>query len=102
MPKLSANLLSVSKIVQNGNSVTFNPNGCFIHDSRNRLIAKCKEGNGMYKIKSDNAHLCMLVKKEASANDAFLWHRRLGHLNFNSMKTMRDGVVTYISKTMMI
>lgn len=89
VPELSASLLSVSKMVEKGNSVIFNKDGCKIVNTQNALVAECKPMNGVYKFRGDGG-MCMLAGKKDSA---FTWHRRLGHINFNSLTKMRDGAV---------
>lgn len=89
VPDLSVNLLSVSKMVKRGNSVLFDKNGCTIKNANNEIVAQCKEENGVYPLYED-AGTCM---NTVQADDAFLWHRKLGHINFNAMKKMRDGPV---------
>lgn len=89
VPGLSANLLSVHNIVNKGNSVLFDMNGCTIRNTKNETVANCQAVNGVYKIGTyDN--ICMQAKQTASA---FTWHRRLGHINLQCMRKMRDGAV---------
>lgn len=90
VPNLSVNLLSVSKIVENGNTVTFNKKyGCTIRNFKNEIVANCQPENGVYRF-GENSAACMLSKKNDSA---FLWHRRLGHINYQSLLKMRNGAV---------
>lgn len=89
VPGLTANLLSVCGMVQKGNSVMFDRNGCTIKNARNETIAHCKPDNGVYKFCAGEG-TCMLTNGKESA---LTWHRRLGHMNFQSMKKMRDGAV---------
>ncbi|XP_031634807.1 uncharacterized protein LOC116348083 [Contarinia nasturtii] len=86
VPKLSVNILSVSKMVKMGNTVLFDKNGCTIKNANGAEIAQCKEKDGVYPLYEDSMK-CMSVLKN---NDAFLWHRKLGHLNINAMKKMRN------------
>lgn len=79
VPELSANLLSVNKIVQKGNSCF--KNGCFIYNSSEVLIARCVPENGVYKIKNETAR-CMISKAEESSK---IWHRRYGHINYKAL-----------------
>lgn len=95
VPSLTANLLSVHKIVSKGNTVTFNANGCTIYNKHNDIVLHTKPVNGVYKIDAGNES-CMLAEKEATA---MLWHKRLGHLNLQSMRKMRDGAVNGIKFT---
>lgn len=94
VPSLSVNLLSVGKIVELGNTVTFNKNnGCTITNAKNEVIANCKYDNGIYKL-NENRSVCMLTNEN---NNALLWHRRLGHINLQCLKKMRDGGVIGIN-----
>jgi hypothetical protein len=52
VPDLAANLLSVSQIVESGNSVVFDKNGCVIRDKANNIITRCEQSNGVYKFSS--------------------------------------------------
>jgi hypothetical protein len=89
VPNLAANLLSVNKIVKKGNSVVFDKNGCTIMNGENDIVACCKPENGVYKL---NGKCFATVRQE----DAFLWHRKLGHSSLNKMLKMRDGLKNII------
>lgn len=91
VPELSANLLSVHHIVnKNGNSVLFDMDGCTIKNGAGETVAQCKATNGVYKFISHEPYT-LLAKQKPSA---VLWHRRLGHINLQRMKQMRDKAVT--------
>lgn len=92
VPNLAANLLSVSQIVNYGNSVIFNKNGCQILGKNQELIIKTDDKNGMYKI-HNNMPSCNLALSE----DAVKWHRRLGHINYADLHKMKNGVVDGLS-----
>lgn len=91
VPDLSANLLSVSQMVRAGNSLVFDKTGCTVYDKDNISFAHCKPINGVYCFQSSMAK-CMMSAQEQ--NSALTWHRRFGHLNTDSLKRMRDGIVT--------
>ncbi len=91
VPNISANLLSVNKIVSHGNAVIFNKNGCTILDENGKEIVACKSNNGIYKILPEMEN-CLLASK-VKEQDVMMWHRRMGHLNFKSLEKMRDGAV---------
>lgn len=57
VPGLSANLLSVSKIVSQGNRVVFDADGCKIYNRDKEIIASCKAQNGVYKLMCKKKHL---------------------------------------------
>lgn len=87
IPKLCVNLLSVSQMVKNGCSVLFNADGCKIFSKDKKLLAEGKMANGMFTIKihfTESACAAGIIKND----DIALWHRRLAHLNFSTLKTM--------------
>jgi hypothetical protein len=86
VPDLRTNLLSVSQTVKKGNSVLFNSSGCKIFDSENELIATAKLVNNMYKLD------CTSDKAFSVETDHNLWHRRLGHLNYEYMNKLQNLV----------
>lgn len=89
VPGLSANLLSVSHIASNGNSVLFDADGCTISNKKNEIVAKCKSENGVYKFCTSSDGACMIARRKETA---ITWHRRLGHIGFQRMQQMRNAV----------
>ena len=88
---LKNNLLSVSQICDRGCDVTFTTNNCKINTINTwELIAKgVRTENNVYVLKEDKEK-CHLSKFDES----WLWHRRLGHLNFDHIvKLNNEGVV---------
>lgn len=94
VPELIANLLSISKIVKRGNTVIFDKDGCNIYNQQKEIIAGCQEENGVYKLNTKNSKCLYSPAKSFENNEAMLWHRRLGHLNYKDLCKMRDGVVS--------
>lgn len=94
IPNLTTNLLSVSQLIQNGNSVNFEKDVCYIRNRQNKLVGKAELVNGVYRlcIKSEK-----LFVGSATAATSEMWHRRLGHINSNDLNTMKNGVVEGIS-----
>nr|GEZ71065.1 putative ribonuclease H-like domain-containing protein [Tanacetum cinerariifolium] len=100
---LKYNLFSVSQICDNKNSVLFIDLECIVLgrdskllDDANILLRTPRQHNMYYiDLNSIVPHrdLTCLVAK-ASADEYILWHRRLGHLNFNTMnKLVRHNLV---------
>ena len=94
VPGLALNLLSVSQIVQKGLEVRFRNNGVDIIDQEGIIIAKGVHENNMFKLQQRALTGKAMTTK---LNDSDLWHKRLGHLNVDSMKKLREGLVTGIS-----
>lgn len=93
VPNISVNLLSVSKICEQGHTVTFNKKGCTITNADGNILASTKCENGVYKLRSakKDIDLCMVAQKGSVS--ALTWHRRLGHMNAKSMQKMKNGAV---------
>lgn len=94
VPNLTTNLLSVAKIVQNGNTVIFDKSGCKILNNRSELIAESKPSAGVYKF-SSKIESCFLAS--APSSKLVTWHRRLGHINYVDLCKMKNGAVDGIS-----
>lgn len=93
VPELTNNLLSVAQIVENGNTVVFDRNGCSVYNEEDDLIVQAKVSNGVYKLENQNVS-CM----QATATDELMtWHRRLGHINYADLRKMKNGIVDGIS-----
>lgn len=79
VPSLTTNLLSVSELIKNGNSVNFEPNKCLIRNNSGELVAEADLVDGVYKLKLKTNN-CLLTSSVAYGDT---WHRRLGHINSN-------------------
>lgn len=88
IPKLSANLLSVYKLVCRGNKVVFDADGCKIFNKANKLLVLIKPENGIYKLCAPIESICMI----ANETNAMLWHRRFGHVNYGTLCKLNDAV----------
>lgn len=78
VPSLSANFISVYKVIEHENEVIF---------SKDNVTAKTKEGEMIFKAtSSDGLFVAEFRKNEQlmlaqQTSDCFLWHKRYGHLN---------------------
>lgn len=90
VPSLTTNLLSVSQMIKNNNSVTFSDSQCLIHNANNELVAVANLIDGVYKL-----DLCKtpVTKCLIARDNALLWHRRLGHINTKDLIKMKNGAV---------
>lgn len=102
IPDLSANLLSVSKLVSKGLCVVFNSLGCSIYDEKEcklsihgNVVASAREVGGIYKLNNCKPVALSAVREHSKS----LWHRRLGHVNEQSMKLLKDGLVSGVTYT---
>ncbi|GKA30481.1 putative ribonuclease H-like domain-containing protein [Tanacetum coccineum] len=81
-------------------NVLFTEKECFVVSSdfkmpdENQVLLKVPRQHNMYtfdmkKVDSSKGYTCLLAK--ASSNEAKLWHKRLGHLNFKNLNKLVKG-----------
>lgn len=90
IPMLCNNIISLGQMAEEGNRVVMNGSHLWVYDKCQKLIMKVKRStNRMYKIIIESEHSeCLLSKTE---ENAWLWHARFGHVNFNAMNLMCTG-----------
>ncbi|KAG5897788.1 hypothetical protein JTB14_020005 [Gonioctena quinquepunctata] len=91
--ELATNLLSVSALLKNGNSIEFDNHSCRIFNKDKVLVAKASLSDGVYEI--DTSKKCLLARQAGFAGET--WHRMLGHINSSFLNKMRDGIVNRIN-----
>lgn len=91
IPDLCANLLSVSKIVQNSeNEVVFNSSGYKIYNGKREILATGTLINNMFKLDCVPCMNEIACTSKGKDNDLLLWHRRLRHASFSKMNVLMD------------
>ncbi|GBP97191.1 Retrovirus-related Pol polyprotein from transposon TNT 1-94 [Eumeta japonica] len=85
---VTANLLSVSTIVKNGHKVTFSTKGCEVRNGKDEVICTATLNNNLY-IMDTSTEVAHLTSSTQSC-DTYLWHLRMGHLNFHDVKKLPD------------
>ncbi|GJS90633.1 ribonuclease H-like domain-containing protein, partial [Tanacetum coccineum] len=97
------NLFSISQICDKKLNVLFTEKECFVVSAdfkmtdENQVLLKVPRQHNMYtfdmkNVASSKGYTCLLAK--ASSDEAKLWHRRLGHLNFKNLnKLVKDNLV---------
>jgi hypothetical protein len=91
VPTITKKLVSVGQMVEQGLQVTFNPNGCFVEDMKNQgnLIVKGEMNGRMFTLDVNMPKVnSMLFTHEKGAGDIGIWHKRVGHVNFQCLKLM--------------
>lgn len=89
VPELATNLISVSQIIRSGGQVRFNEEGCVIMNSKGQIVATASAVNNMYRLNmSGRGYACM---SDVEEKDPYLWHQRMGHLNFHSLSKMTEN-----------
>ncbi|GJU05734.1 putative ribonuclease H-like domain-containing protein [Tanacetum coccineum] len=98
--ELKFNLFSVSQMCDKRNNVLFNGTECIVLSPNFKLIDESQvllrvpRKNNMYSVDLKNivpkgGLTCLFTK--STYDESKLWHRRLGHLNFNTMNKLVKG-----------
>ena len=92
VPKLSYNLLSVSKVTEAGKSVSFEETKCNISCSDGEIIAIAKKVGCLYYLDFQPILECSnAVSNEGTElSNEMLWHQRYGHLGVQSLKRLAN------------
>ncbi|WRX29096.1 protein of unknown function DUF4219 - like 9 [Theobroma cacao] len=85
VPNTSQNLLSVRQLIENHYALLFKDKYCAIFDHKGEEVLIVEIRNKCYLI--DWKHIEQKALFSA-ALDSKLWHKRLGHINYNSLQVM--------------
>nr|TKR79525.1 hypothetical protein D5086_0000271590 [Populus alba] len=91
VPRLDENLLSAGQMMEHGYYILFGDNKAVIFDdeSLNNVIAiVIMGGNRCFPLSLES--ITPAARKALVTEDSWIWHSRLGHLNFASMKKMQQ------------
>ncbi|XP_058722251.1 uncharacterized protein LOC131594177 [Vicia villosa] len=94
VPELDENLLSIGQLLEHGYSLNFENRECRIFDSERRCVAVGKmTSNRSFPLSFNyEKNVSMMAREE---NDSCLWHKRLGHLNYESLKLLYQKKMVY-------
>ncbi|GJW99641.1 zinc finger, CCHC-type containing protein, partial [Tanacetum coccineum] len=98
IPNLKSNILSLGQLTKIGCKVIMDGNKLTLYDKSKKLLMKVERSkNRLYSIRLQiEAPICLLANVD---NQAWLWHARLGHLNFDDINKMtRKGLVEGIPR----
>nr|GEW25210.1 zinc finger, CCHC-type [Tanacetum cinerariifolium] len=98
IPNLKSNILSLGQLTEIGYKIIMDGNKPTLYDKYKKLLMKVERSkNRLYSIRLQlEAPICLLANVD---NQAWLWHARLGHLNFDDINKMtRKGLVEGIPK----
>nr|GEU31468.1 zinc finger, CCHC-type [Tanacetum cinerariifolium] len=87
IPDLKSNLLSLGQFTEIGCKVVMEDDELRLYDMDNKIFMKVtRQRNRLYKANLRiGTPVCLLANLK---DDTWLWHARLGHLNFESLKSM--------------
>nr|GEW39852.1 zinc finger, CCHC-type [Tanacetum cinerariifolium] len=98
IPNLKSNILSLGQLTEIGCKIIMDGNKLTLYDKNKKLLIKVERSkNRLYIIRLQiEAPICLLANVD---NQAWLWHARLGHLNFDDINKMtRKGLVEGIPR----
>ncbi|XP_076940852.1 uncharacterized protein LOC143610193 [Bidens hawaiensis] len=87
IPSLKSNIISLGQATENGCDVRMKKNYLLLYDGEGKLMMKVfRTRNRLYTAKLIvGAPVCLLSRLD---DPAWLWHARMGHLNFEAMKAL--------------
>nr|GEZ90148.1 retrovirus-related Pol polyprotein from transposon TNT 1-94 [Tanacetum cinerariifolium] len=98
---LNYNLFSVGQFCNADLDVVFRKSTCFIRDLKRNDLLTGSRGTDLYLITLQDSHspnlICLMAK--ATSSQAWLWHRRLSHLNFDTINLLsKNDIVVGLPK----
>ncbi|XP_042756658.2 retrovirus-related Pol polyprotein from transposon TNT 1-94 [Lactuca sativa] len=98
IPDLCSNIISLGQLDEGGDEIRIKQNILRIYDSKMRLLMKVqRSSNRLYKIELREVSSRCLVGE--SKDPTWLWHTRLGHVNFTALKSMSEkGIIEGVPK----
>ncbi|GKD64285.1 retrovirus-related pol polyprotein from transposon TNT 1-94 [Tanacetum coccineum] len=98
---LNHNLFSVGQFCDADMEVAFQKSTCYIRDLKGNDLLTGSRGIDLYSITlqvtSTPDPICLMAK--ATSTQAWVWHRRLSHLNFNTINLLsKNNIVTGLPK----
>ncbi|GKC63673.1 retrovirus-related pol polyprotein from transposon TNT 1-94 [Tanacetum coccineum] len=102
---LNHNLFSVGQFCDADLEVAFRKSTCYIRDLKGNDLLTGSHGTDLYSITLQDTStpnpICLMAK--ATSSQAWLWHRRLSHLNFDTINLLsKNNIVTGLPKLKLI
>ncbi|XP_073304543.1 uncharacterized protein [Primulina huaijiensis] len=80
---LTSNLISISQLCNDNSHVKFNNHACEVYDESNKCIMTgTRSSDNCYQIGEE------MLCKQAQFTELELWHQKLGHVNFKTLKKL--------------
>nr|GFC90686.1 retrovirus-related Pol polyprotein from transposon TNT 1-94 [Tanacetum cinerariifolium] len=98
---LNNNLFSVGQFCDANLEVAFSKSTCFIRDLKGNDLLTGSRGMDLYSItlQDTNCPNPIFLMAKATSSQAWLWHRRLSHLNFDTINLLsRNDIVVGLPK----
>ncbi|UYV67846.1 hypothetical protein LAZ67_5002211 [Cordylochernes scorpioides] len=97
VPKLSDNLISVSKLIQDKKQILFDNKGRHIQNEKGDTLLTASKIEDFYIINEATDTYLPPTPKTLKISDTSwdIWHRRLGHINEEYMKMMQNNALVH-------
>eukprot|EP00257_Ricinus_communis_P021530 XP_015581047.1 uncharacterized protein LOC107262074 [Ricinus communis] len=90
VPEMKVNVLSLGQLLEKQFEIYLKNGALVMKDNKGNLIAKVEmTKNRMFILKLQSDYMKCL--KASASDSSWLWHQRLGHLNFISLKQLAQG-----------
>ncbi|KAI3779099.1 hypothetical protein L2E82_08597 [Cichorium intybus] len=89
IPDLCSNIISLGQLAEGGDEITIKDPFLWVRDVTRKLLMKVRRSpNRLYKIELEEVNsMCLTARIR---DPTWLWHMRMGHINFNSIKYMEE------------
>ncbi|GKE75813.1 retrovirus-related pol polyprotein from transposon TNT 1-94, partial [Tanacetum coccineum] len=99
--RLNHKLFSVGEFCDADLDVAFRKSSCYIRDLKGNDLLTGSRRTDLYSITLQDSttpnQICLMAK--ATSSQAWLWHRRLSHLNFDTINLLsKNNIVTGLPK----
>ena len=94
VPTITKNLVLVGQIVDQGMQVWFTHIGCVIEEE-GQVIALGHTDGRMVILDTNDGGTVMFVKGQKVELNIDLWHKRIGHINYQRLKDLQSKQVVF-------
>ncbi|KAI3523596.1 hypothetical protein L1887_01838 [Cichorium endivia] len=89
IPDLCSNIISLGQLAEGGDEIRIKDPFLWVHDAAGKLLMKVRRSpNRLYKIELEDIRFMCLTARVS--DPTWVWHARMGHINFNSIKYMSE------------
>ena len=74
--------------------VRFTHLACFIEEEGQVIVQGCRDGR-MFILDTDDVDTAMLAKGQKVESDINLWHKRIGHINYQRLQDLQSKEVVF-------
>ena len=94
IPSLQSNIISLGQLSKDGYKIVLKGENLWVHEGNGDLLIKVRRSsNRLYKIIIHSGDSkCLMARHD---NVSWLWHSRLGHVNFKALKLMFAANMVY-------